>query len=86
MKKVSFIIILIGLIAIGLKSKANWKINIENMALADSLQKKITDPVCKMNIKPTGAKIIVYSKLTYYFCSESCKQKFIAEPAKYIKK
>lgn len=78
--------ILVGLVTIGLKSTANSKINIQNIVLTDSTQKKVTDPVCKMKIKPTSAKTIVYSKLTYHFCSESCKQKFVAEPAEYIKK
>ena len=53
--------------------------------LIDSV-KKVVDPVCKMKIKANASKIAVYKKVTYNFCSESCKQKFVAEPAKYVKK
>jgi YHS domain-containing protein len=86
MNKVIFAVILMGLIAFGIKSNANSKIDKQRSVVADSVQKKVVDPVCKMKIKPAGAKTTTYNKITYLFCSESCKQKFIAEPVKYVKK
>lgn len=50
----------------------------------DSVKKLTIDPVCKMKVKPGGSKTAVYHKVTYNFCSESCKQKFLAAPDKYI--
>ncbi|MDN3588259.1 YHS domain-containing protein [Pedobacter aquatilis] len=85
MKNLSLGIILFGLASISLKSNAAIKADRENV-LIDTLQKRVIDPVCKMKIKPTGVKTTVYNKFTFYFCSESCKQKFVAEPAKYVKK
>jgi YHS domain-containing protein len=44
----------------------------------------VTDPVCEMKIdenKAVGSS--VYNGQTYYFCSQSCKQKFDQEPGKY---
>ncbi|PWS29571.1 YHS domain-containing protein [Pedobacter yonginense] len=38
-----------------------------------------------MKVKPTSSKSTVYNKKTYYFCSESCKQKFVAKPTNYVK-
>jgi Cu+-exporting ATPase len=47
-------------------------------------QSTVKDPVCGMNVKPADAKFnSEYQGKTYYFCSESCKQKFDKEPAKY---
>lgn len=85
MKKISFIIVLTGLMTFGIKSNANSKIDNQKLIFADSTQKKVTDPVCKMKIKLAGAKTTVYNKITYHFCSESCRQKFLAEPVKYVK-
>ncbi|WP_316736996.1 YHS domain-containing protein [Pedobacter aquatilis] len=85
MKKLSLGIILFGLTLISLKSNAILKIDNEKASI-DTLQKKVIDPVCKMKIKPNGAKTSVHNKTTYYFCSEGCKQKFMAEPTKYVKK
>lgn len=45
------------------------------------------DPTCGMKIKKSEAKInYEYEGKTYYFCSEECKEKFVKEPEKYIKK
>lgn len=85
MKNLSFALILAGLTFLSLKSNAHSIIGIQKNALADTSQRKVIDPVCKMKINPS-TKTTVYNKITYYFCSESCKQKFVAAPAKYIKK
>ncbi len=43
------------------------------------------DPVCRMNIKTAGAKSAVYKGRPYYFCSQSCRDKFEGAPASYVK-
>ncbi|TBO40504.1 YHS domain-containing protein [Pedobacter kyonggii] len=86
MKKLNFAIILIGLTSLLLKSNATPVINGSKTNLIDSAKKATVDPVCKMKVRAQTAKTTVYNKIIYTFCSESCKQKFIAEPARYIKK
>ena len=44
----------------------------------------VKDPVCGMDIDPaTAAASEEYEGTTYYFCSGSCHQRFIAEPEKF---
>ena len=44
-----------------------------------------TDPVCGMRISGgTTAGTLERGKRRYYFCSEVCRQKFVAEPAFYV--
>lgn len=44
------------------------------------------DPVCGMAIDETkAAATAVYQGRTYHFCSESCKSKFLQDPARYTK-
>ena len=44
----------------------------------------VKDPVCGMEIDPaTAAGSEEYEGTTYYFCSQSCHDSFMAEPAKY---
>lgn len=85
MKKLNIIITLVFTTAFCLQSNVYAKDNFK-ITPRDSTQNKIVDLVCKMKIKPSSSKTAVSNKLTYYFCSESCKQKFIAEPSKYLKK
>jgi YHS domain-containing protein len=42
-------------------------------------------PVCKTPADPKTAPKTDYKGKTYYFCSESDRQKFLANPAKYLK-
>ena len=43
------------------------------------------DPVCKMKLEPDQAAYdSEYDGTLYYFCSANCKQKFDADPTKYI--
>ena len=45
------------------------------------------DPVCGMMIdENTAAGKSAYKGQTYYFCAASCKNKFDAQPEKYIGK
>lgn len=51
-----------------------------------TLKKDGIDPVCKMKVKAGNTKTVVFNKVTYGFCSESCKKTFVADPKKYLKK
>ena len=45
-----------------------------------------TDPVCKMEVDPKKAAAqSTYKGQTIYFCAVGCKQKFDADPGKYVK-
>jgi P-type Cu+ transporter len=45
------------------------------------------DPVCGMTVAPeTASAEYDYEGKTYYFCSIGCKERFTAEPEKYLKK
>ncbi len=44
------------------------------------------DPVCGMTVDPQKAKHThTHEGKAYYFCAARCREKFIAEPAKYLK-
>jgi Cu+-exporting ATPase len=43
------------------------------------------DPVCKMEVDPKKAAAqSKHQGQTYYFCAVGCKQKFDANPEKYL--
>ena len=45
----------------------------------------VTDPVCGMHIdSEEAAGTIEYEGKTYYFCSRADREKFLADPAKYV--
>ncbi len=45
------------------------------------------DPVCGMSVDPHTAKYRAeHAGRTYYFCSDGCRKKFEADPAKYLDK
>lgn len=48
----------------------------------------VTDPVCKMEVSEadseTSANTSTYEDKEYYFCGRPCKEKFDADPEKYI--
>jgi membrane fusion protein, copper/silver efflux system len=48
--------------------------------------KPVKDLVCGMDVDPkaVGVQKTQYKGATYYFCSEMCKKRFQADPAKYI--
>ena len=43
------------------------------------MAEKIKDPICKMEIDTAKAIKLTQDGLTYYFCSESCRQKFLKQ-------
>ena len=45
---------------------------------------KVKDPVCGMEIRVEDAAATEdHDGTTFYFCSESCHQKFVADPYRY---
>lgn len=47
---------------------------------------KVVDPVCKMTIEDKDAvDTSLYKGITYYFCSEVCKEDFDKDPESYLK-
>lgn len=45
-----------------------------------------TDPVCKMQVNPlTAAGKFSYKNTVYYFCNVKCKEKFSADPERYLR-
>jgi YHS domain-containing protein len=45
----------------------------------------VKDPVCGMEIDPKDAAATSdYEGATYYFCAIGCKERFDAEPAKFL--
>lgn len=47
---------------------------------------KLEDPVCHMKVKKSGKITAKHKGVEYSFCSESCKESFVKNPDKYIKK
>jgi len=48
------------------------------------MAENINDPVCGMEIDPkTAATKMDYQGTTYFFCSDACHAKFMAEPKRY---
>lgn len=52
--------------------------------LTDTLKRDGIDPVCKMKVKAGNTKTVVFEKITYGFCSQSCKNTFNKTPGKYV--
>ncbi len=42
------------------------------------------DPVCGMTVDPEKSVKAEYNGQVYYFCSDSCKEKFEAMPGNYL--
>ncbi|MGH7913769.1 MAG: heavy metal-binding domain-containing protein, partial [Candidatus Binataceae bacterium] len=48
-------------------------------------QAQTTDPVCGMKVDPAIARHShVHESVTYYFCCDGCRTKFVEAPAKYL--
>jgi P-type Cu+ transporter len=53
-------------------------------ALTEALS-GVTDPVCGMTVDPhTAEHRYTHEGRPYYFCSAGCREKFIADPARYV--
>jgi len=44
----------------------------------------VIDPVCGMEVTAESEWTAEYEGVTFYFCSEGCRDKFIEEPGKYL--
>ncbi|MBI2827202.1 MAG: YHS domain-containing protein [Planctomycetia bacterium] len=52
----------------------------------DFEQDAVVDPVCGMRItRETAQTTTQYRGHPYYFCSEDCRSRFVAEPPRYIR-
>ena len=56
----------------------------ENSASLNPPERDV-DPVCGMSIRTAEAKSAVYAGRAYYFCSQTCREKFEAAPSNYLK-
>ncbi|HEY1453906.1 MAG TPA: heavy metal translocating P-type ATPase [Roseiarcus sp.] len=55
------------------------------MAVASELSAPAKDPVCGMSVDPATARHKAeHGAAIYYFCSARCREKFIAEPARFL--
>ena len=54
-------------------------------AAAGLTSTRVTDPVCGMKVDPATSKHRYdHDGVTYHFCSDGCRTKFAADPAKYL--
>ena len=61
------------------------EVDVSTPQTEEDIMEKVTDPVCGMAIEPGGAAgRQEYKGQTYYFCSETCRAKFIADPDAYV--
>src|SRR5574340_773724 len=44
-----------------------------------------SDPVCGMKVDTEKGRSLEYAGKRYYFCSQRCLEKFLANPAEYVK-
>ena len=54
---------------------------------AKAMPERVIDPVCGMKIDSSTARggSFAYGGETFYFCNPRCKEKFSAEPERYLK-
>ena len=70
---------------LGEKVKAPGSINLKFGNLSMPEENMVTDPVCKMTIRPEDAAgKSEYKGVTYYFCAMGCKEKFDKDPEAYL--
>ena len=43
-----------------------------------------TDPVCEMEVDEERSIKSEYEGITYYFCSQECKEEFDSDPEAYV--
>src|SRR5271170_5037630 len=54
-------------------------------SVADAKTALAKDPVCGMSVDPaTARRKAEHGAATYYFCSDRCRDKFVAEPARFV--
>jgi membrane fusion protein, copper/silver efflux system len=69
-------------------SESRMKFSEADKPPASSQVKMVKDPVCGMEIDSQSSTTLktIYKGVTYYFCSETCKKSFEANPGKYAQK
>jgi P-type Cu+ transporter len=56
------------------------------MSLIEAKKTQAKDPVCGMSVDPATAEYrLEHDGATVYFCSAGCREKFVADPARYLK-
>src|SRR5215475_2722737 len=70
------------------RSAATGLITLGTAAAKTSIGAELArDPVCGMSVNPSTAKFVIdRDGKKYYFCSQSCREKFEADPTKYLAK
>jgi YHS domain-containing protein/TusA-related sulfurtransferase len=53
---------------------------------AEAMPEKAKDVVCGMDVSKERSIKAEYEGKVYYFCAKHCKERFLKEPEKYIKK
>ena len=52
----------------------------------ESVMAAVVDPVCGMQIESgEAAGQAMYENVTYFFCSEDCRDRFMANPQEFVK-
>ncbi|MEX2496285.1 MAG: heavy metal translocating P-type ATPase [Woeseia sp.] len=51
---------------------------------SDAKAERARDPVCGMNVDPASARSLSIAGQTHYFCSAGCREKFAADPERYL--
>jgi Cu+-exporting ATPase len=70
---------------LGKKENEPGSINLKFGSLSMPEETMVTDPVCKMTIRPEDAAgKSEYKGVTYYFCAIGCKEKFDKDPEAYL--
>src|SRR5262245_7795764 len=53
--------------------------------MVDAVEEEVVDPVCGMTISPADSVgEVVHRGQTYYFCNESCLERFRAHPEEFV--
>ena len=55
-----------------------------SMRKSEGLPTLFIDPVCFMKVVPSKDLMFTYQLRTYYFCAETCRKAFEANPEQYI--
>ena len=72
-------------LACGCGGQNNNSTEIQQSSSQETREEKVQCPVMKTWILPSeAADKTEYNGKTYYFCCGGCKEKFLAEPEKYI--
>ena len=53
-------------------------------AALDAAPAASRDPVCGMSVDPEGPHRVEHAGETFHFCSPRCRERFVAEPARYL--